>query len=234
MGRMFTPAPSRTARAGTTPFSFRTAFAVEAVMCLLSDAVDVIAPLEPLYRALGTLPGFTMVTVTEEALGGTWEALFQDRADLIVGGVEGLPGSYIGQRQGVRIVPWHTPDLVFAVAPDPLLAGKAEPVSQASLDECRPVVVRDSATSHEAISHGFASSATPVCVPNMQHKLIAQREGPGVGLLPRRLAADDLRAGALIELELAEPAPTEPTVLAWRTSQRGKGLSALTEALQNT
>lgn len=199
----------------------------------LRIVVDVVAPLEPLYKALAGLPDHVLIGVSEAALGGTWEALLADRADLIVGAVAGLPEAYQGTRQGIRRAPWHVPDLVFAVAPSHPLAGTDLPVDQAALDACRPVIVRDSATAFAALSRGFAAKGTPAYVPNMFHKLIAQRQGLGVGLLPRRLAEADLQAGRLVELKLAEPPASEPTLLAWRTNHHGKALRQVIDALQS-
>lgn len=114
------------------------------------------------------------------------------------------------------------------------MAGTDVPVGQSALDACRPVIVRGSATAFAALSRSFSAKGTPVYVPNMHHKLIAQRAGLGVGLLPRRIAADDLQAGRLVELELAEAPADEVTQLAWRTNNCGNALEHVTSALQSS
>lgn len=65
----------------------------------------------------------------------------------------------------------------------------------------------------------------------MRAKIMAQRDGLGVGWLPRRRVASLLKSGGLLERKVADP--REPNVLyvAWRGDQEGSALSWWLEQL---
>jgi DNA-binding transcriptional LysR family regulator len=66
----------------------------------------------------------------------------------------------------------------------------------------------------------------------MRAKILAQRDGLGVGWLPRRRIASLLKRGALVEKATADP--REPNVLyvAWRGDQEGRALQWWLEQLR--
>lgn len=66
----------------------------------------------------------------------------------------------------------------------------------------------------------------------MQAKILTQRDGPGVGWLPRQRVASMLKNGELVEKAAADPG--EPTVssVAWRDGRAGRALQRWLEQLR--
>jgi DNA-binding transcriptional LysR family regulator len=58
----------------------------------------------------------------------------------------------------------------------------------------------------------------------MQAKILAQRDGLGIGWLPRQRVAGLLASGALREMRTEQPREPNTLYVAWRGSHRGKAL----------
>ena len=169
------------------------------------------------------------VTVKQEVLGGTWEALLENRADLLVGAVDQVPG-----HQGIRHIPWTTFPFVFAARHDHPICAEPQPLDSATIARHRLVSVPDSSRNQPAITRGIARRSSVLQVASMAMKLEAQLAGLGVGSLPRHLVQPHLDSGAMRELPLAEPLPPSPCLLAWRSANRGRALALVVEALRAT
>jgi DNA-binding transcriptional LysR family regulator len=59
----------------------------------------------------------------------------------------------------------------------------------------------------------------------MHAKILAQRNGIGVGWLPRHRAAALLERGELVEKKTADPREPNNLYVAWRGDQEGRGLT---------
>lgn len=182
--------------------------------------------LEALAILYDTAPGIE-VSIRNEVLGGTWEALLEDRADLAVGAVDEVPGG-----RGLRHTPWLTVSFVFAARHDHPICREPQPLTREVLQRHRVVTVRDSSRNQSAISRGIPGQGDVLPVADMAQKLAAQRLGLGVGTLPHYLVQPHLASGEMIELPLAEPRPRAPTRLAWKATNRGRALALLVETLR--
>ena len=89
------------------------------------------------------------VRIREEILGGTWEALIEDRVDLAIG-VADPP-----TKTGIQRAPFKAVDFVFCCAPDHPLAAIDHPLSEDELRAWRAVVVAASARHLAARSAGL-------------------------------------------------------------------------------
>ena len=98
------------------------------------------------------------------------------------------------------------------------------------LPKLRRIVTHD--TSFVAIkrSEGLSSDGQKLYVQNVDQKVEAILAGIGIGHLPRQRIQQHLNSGALRLLDLEEGAILE-NYLAWKISNKGKGLQALTQRL---
>jgi DNA-binding transcriptional LysR family regulator len=112
---------------------------------------------------------------------------------------------------------------VFAAAPRHPLAAEAEPLARDTIAAHRGVVVADTAKASEGSAYGIVGGQATLAVPTMRAKALAQRDGLGVGWLPRGRAAGLLARGELVEKRTADP--REPNILyvAWRGEQATHG-----------
>ena len=175
--------------------------------------------LEPLQEFYG-IADQTRVRIVQEALSGTWEALLDRRADLLVGAAgEGPSGG------GYTAEPLGKVSFVFVVAPGHPLARVGHPLGKAELSAHRAVSVADSARTLRARTVGLLFGQDALSVPDMRTKHQFQLAGTGFGFLPASWVRDDIARGLLVEKMVEEPKPDETLYLAWRSGEAGAALT---------
>jgi len=178
---------------------------------------DLLLPAIDAFDALGS--GVNL-RFTHEVLGGTWEALRNGRANLIVGATNEPPAI-----AGLRWFELGVMDWVFAVAPRHPLAAVQGPLRRAQIAEHRAVVVADSARANSAGRvYGMVGGQGALAVPSMRAKIAAQRQGLGVGWLPRQRVASLLKRGELIEKTTADQREPNTLYVAWHSEHAGRAL----------
>lgn len=180
-------------------------------------------------RAFYEIADSTRLRLMHEALSGTWEALLDRRADLVIGAAgDGPPGGgYVAEPIGVL-------NFVFAVAPSHPLAVLDRPLTREDLLRHRVVSVADSARRLPPRTVGLLVGQDTVTVPGLMDKLRFQIEGLGVGFLPEAWARAAIGAGLLVEKAVVEPRPPERLYLAWRSGEQGAALAWWTDRLRQT
>ncbi len=169
----------------------------------------------------------TRVRLAMEVLGGGWDALASDRADLAVGASgEGPSGGGYSVRE-MGAVEW-----VFAVAPRHPLASAPEPLRAEDIQKHRAIAAADSARNLPPRTLGLLGGQETLTVPHVRAKLEAQIMGLGVGNLPRYLAEREAKAGRLVIKRTEEPRQDATLYLAWRTAHKGKALQWFLKKLQ--
>ncbi len=186
-------------------------------------AVNSLLPMAPVFDLLAEFyadHGETRIRLTQETLTGAWDALADNRADLVLGATGDAPpgGGYRSQVLGEL-------DFIFAVAPQHPLAQAADPLPAAERGRHRAVVVADSSRRLPARTVGLLSGQDTLTVPDMRAKLAAQIAGLGVGFLPEYLARPEIAAGRLLGKTPEEGTPRETLVVAWRAGHRGRALA---------
>ncbi|MBP0592386.1 LysR family transcriptional regulator [Paraburkholderia sp. LEh10] len=172
----------------------------------------------PVVHAFDALQSGVKLRLTTEVLSGTWEALRDGRADLIVGATNEPPAI-----PGLRWFELGVVDWVFAVSPRHPLASIKEPLRREQIAKQRGIVVADSSRA-SGRAYGLLGGQASLAVPSMRAKILAQRDGLGIGWVPRHRVASLLKRGELVEKDTADP--REPNVLyvAWRGDQEGRAL----------
>lgn len=193
-----------------------------AVESLLSYAVF----FDVLQQFLNAHPTLEL-DIREAVLNGGWEALEQGQVDLIVG----APGP-VPLQKGYRAIPVAGVELVPVIAAHHVqasLAGNREALNNA-LPELRRVITHD--TSREGVqrSEGLSSDGKVFYVQNMDQKVAAIMAGIGIGHLPRQRIQAQLDSGELLPLDFRQASDHE-NFIAWKISNKGKGLQALTRQL---
>jgi DNA-binding transcriptional LysR family regulator len=181
---------------------------------MLSPA-GLIGDLEAFYQVADQ----TRVRILKEQLSGTWEALLDRRADLLIGAAgEGPSGG------GYTAEPIGKISFVFVVAPSHPFATLDRPLGKADLSGHRAASVADSARLLQARTVGLLFGQDTLSVPDMHTKYQFQRAGLGFGFLPESWVRTDLQRGTLLRKEVEEPKPDETLYLAWRTGEEGAAL----------
>jgi len=203
----------------------------------LRVAVDSIVPLARVWPLVARFyadcrerdQAHTRLRVSQEVLGGSWDALAEGRVDLVLG-APGDPPPGGGYRTRLMAeVP-----MVFVVAPRHALAKAAEPLAESSILPHRAVVAADSSRRLPPRTVGLLSGQDTLTVADLPAKLAAQVAGLGCGAIPWYLAADEVAAGRLVVKALETPRPPSRAQAAWRESRPGKALTWWIDAIGHT
>jgi len=172
------------------------------------------------------------IDISECVLNGGWEALEQGRVDLLVGS----PGPVPSQK-GYRSVAMGRVELVPVIAAKHALASHALAKKQDKkqnidtvMGQLRRIVIHDTSYSGIARSEGLSRNGQMFYVQNMDQKIHAILAGIGIGNLPKHRVQGYLNKGVLLPLDIEKQNNAE-SFLAWKVSNKGKGLRALTEML---
>ncbi|GER13172.1 LysR family transcriptional regulator [Variovorax boronicumulans] len=179
-------------------------------------------------RAFEDLRCGTRLRVGCEALTGSWEALREGRADIVVAAGEGPAG---GGHQAVAV---GSLAFAFCVAPTHPLTRLKRPVQRGDLIDCNAIVVGDTARTLSDRTVGLMAGQPRITVPSMAAKVACQVAGLGHGFLPRACITDELARGTLVELPTEEPRAPEAFWLAWKTGAQGQALRWWRERLHRT
>jgi DNA-binding transcriptional LysR family regulator len=188
----------------------------------LRIALDSVLDLDyllPHLAAFNEMRPDTEIDLSQEVLGGTWEAIQLGRVDLAIGAPEESV-----DRTGLMVRPLMDVTWVFAVAPNHPLANHEGPLSEEERVRHRAVVVKDSSRERPALTLRVFEKQQRLIVPTINHKIAAQRAGLGAGFLPRHRVEDLLTSGELIALETEAPFPPSRLHVAWRSGNKGKAL----------
>lgn len=186
---------------------------------IVTDEILEFDTLLPVIQAFDALDSGVTLRITHEVLTGTWDALRDGRADLVVGATNEPPVI-----PGLRWFELGVMEWVFAVAPHHPLAKAEEPIDAAALLQHRAVVVADTSRKIDVRSYGLLGGQPSLAVPSMHAKVRAQCAGLGVGWLPRERAAGLLARGELVEKQVANPREPNLLYVAWRGDHQGKAL----------
>jgi DNA-binding transcriptional LysR family regulator len=162
----------------------------------------------------------TRLRLSREVLGGTWDALAEGRADLVLGApADPPPGG------GYRLRVMAETTMIFAVAPKHPLARMNEPLSEAQVAQFRAVVAADTSRQLPPRTVGLLSGQDTLTVPDIDTKLASQVAGLGCGFLPAFAVAQEVAAGRLV-VKAVEPtlAPLRLHA-AWREARPGRALA---------
>ncbi|WP_322032932.1 LysR family transcriptional regulator [Paraburkholderia sp. J76] len=186
---------------------------------IVTDEILEFELLMPVIRDFDALQSGVKLRFAHEVLSGTWEALREGRADLVVGATNEPPAIDALHWFELGVMEW-----VFAVSPRHRLAREKAPLTREHMLAERGVAVGDSARHASGRGYGLVGAQEVLAVPSMRAKILAQREGLGVGWVPRQRAAKLIERGELVEKATANP--REPNVLyvAWRGEHVGRAL----------
>jgi DNA-binding transcriptional LysR family regulator len=192
---------------------------------VVTDEIVEFASLLPVIQDFDALDSGVGLRVTHEVLGGTWEALAEGRADLVIGATNEPPTLAALQWRELGEMRW-----VYAVSPRHPLAQVKEALTAVQMRAHRAVVVADTSRRNEGRAYGHGAGQPTLAVPSMAAKIAAQRAGLGVGWLPEARVTSLLRRGELVAKTVAVPREPNTLYLGWRAGE-GRALAWWLEKL---
>ena len=186
---------------------------------IVTDEILEMETLLPVIRAFDGLRSGVTLRITHEVLSGTWEALRDGRADLVVGATNEPPVI-----PKLRWLELGVMDWVFAISPRHPLAKERQPLEREAITAHRAIVVADSSRRLDVRSYGVLGGQATLAVPGMHEKILAQRDGLGVGWLPRARIASLVKRGELVEMRTADPREPNTLYVGWRGDHEGRAM----------
>lgn len=172
--------------------------------------------LAPLIEQFYANHNVTRLKFINGVLGGSWEALVQGRADIIIGALRDPPPlsdfgfSPLGELEQIFVVAAHHP-----------LATEAEPLSRKTIKRHRAIVVGDGTTPDCPAFQQLLDDQEAITVFDFKTKLELQISGLGCGYLPRYLAQRYIDSGALVEKQVSAHVPFDAVWMGWNEQTAG-------------
>ncbi|WP_316157010.1 LysR family transcriptional regulator [Cupriavidus sp. BIC8F] len=194
---------------------------------IVTDELMEFETLMPVMHAFDAQESGVALRVTHEVLAGTWEALRDGRADLVIGATNEPPAiPNLGWFE-LGVIEW-----AFAVSPRHPLAAARQPLTREEIACHRAVVVADSSRLTGGRAYGMVGGQRLLAVPSMRAKTLAQRDGLGIGWLPRHRVGSLLQRGELVEKRTADPREPNTLYVGWRGDHEGRALQWWLEQLR--
>ncbi|WP_087017103.1 LysR family transcriptional regulator [Thaumasiovibrio subtropicus] len=185
------------------------------------DGIVDINRLFPLVPALEEKGG-TRLHLQEEILAGSWEALSQDRIDLLIASMPTVVPN------DVKVVTIGQLSMNWVASPNHPIFKSNDPLNPEERRKHRVIAVRDSAINAPPISYNILDKQAVLRVRSMSDKLKALKAGLGIGTFNVDDIDAELKSGELAIVG-NDPVHTLDLVLAWRRSQMGRAKSWLIE-----
>lgn len=172
------------------------------------------------------------IDIKEEVMNGTWEALIEDRVDLVIGAPAPVPN-----QKGIRAIKIGALNSVLVAAKSHELSQKLSTDRQlmqvSDLVNYRSVIVHDSAQHEIPWSVNIIEGRQNFYVSSLPQKVSAIVAGIGIGHLPKYMAAPYIEDEQLVVIDLAEQPLSQDLFIAWKITNKGKGLNKLIAILSN-
>ncbi|MBB1201460.1 LysR family transcriptional regulator [Enterobacteriaceae bacterium 89] len=172
--------------------------------------------LAPLIEQFYENHNVTRLKFINGVLGGSWDALVQGRADMIIGALRDPP-----PLSGFGFAPLGQLEQIFVIAPHHPLAQLPEPLSRKTIKRHRAIVVGDGTTPDSPAFQQLLEDQEAITVFDFKTKLELQISGIGCGYLPRYLAQRFLESGALIEKQVSAHVPFDAVWIGWNEQTAG-------------
>ncbi|WP_156293020.1 LysR family transcriptional regulator [Serratia oryzae] len=159
------------------------------------------------------------ISVQREALNGTWDALKNNRADLIVA-IGQIPDSVQAKTLMLGKL-----EFVLCVSPSHPFAAQKKAISKNQRLNDIVVVIADSSHELPKRSTGILPWQRQLVVCDVESKLTLLKRGIGHGFLPPSLVEKELSRGELVAVPVDTQKGDEMIWLAWHPASKGNGFN---------
>lgn len=203
----------------------RAAHGWQSTLKLTLDNVVKLDKLKPMVESFYQQFEFAELQINMEVFNGSWEAIAQERADIVIGATSAIPigGDFEVRDMGVL-------DWAFVMSP-------AHPcVRQQHLNEAYvsqfPAICLDDTSSVLPKRHtGHYAKQRRLLLPNWYSAIECLKNGIGVGYMPRHIAQPLISEGVLVEKVLPEDKPLSQCCLVWRKDDNHKMIEWMVDYL---
>ena len=159
------------------------------------------------------------ISVQREALNGTWDALKNNRADLIIA-IGQIPDSVQAKTLMLGKL-----NFVLCVSPSHPFAAQKKPVCKKQRLNDIVVAIADSSHELPKRNHGTLPLQRQLVVCDVESNLALLKRGIGHAFLPPSLIEKELASGELVTVPVEMQKGDEMIWLAWHPASKGAGFN---------
>ncbi|MFC0309953.1 LysR substrate-binding domain-containing protein [Gallibacterium trehalosifermentans] len=169
----------------------------------------------------------TEFSIRTEVYNGTWDSLYEDRADFVIGAPQNPPWSHGNiSTEYLGDVEW-----VFLVSPNHPLATEEQVLKAAKLRQFPSIIVHDSSIALQHKKTWALKGQKVIYVADLNMVLSMIIEGVGIGFVPRGFAASALLKGTVVEKVIAEHKQPIRVYYAWKNQRNSQIINYLLDLL---
>ncbi|CAH0534322.1 HTH-type transcriptional activator AllS [Vibrio stylophorae] len=197
-------------------------------VCLTLDNVVKLERLKQLIDDFYRTFPFAELQINMEVFNGTWEALAQQRADIVIGATAAIPvsGDY-------GVVDMGELNWTFVLAADHPLA-EMDVLTESDVSQYSAICLDDTSRELPKRHTWHYPQQRRLLLPNWFSAIHCLRQGVGVGYMPSHIAAPLLASGELVARQLPESLPPSRCCMAWRQAPNNKLVQWLVSYLGNS
>ncbi|MBY8139006.1 LysR family transcriptional regulator [Vibrio fluvialis] len=168
--------------------------------------LDRMKPLvEDFYRTFE----FAELQINMEVFNGSWEAISQGRADIVIGATSAVPVGGDFEVRDMGILDW-----AFVMSPaHPCV--REQVLTEAFVSQFPAICLDDTSSVLPKRHAGHYPQQRRLLLPNWYSAIECLKNGVGVGYMPRHMAQPLLASGQLVEKMLPDEKPLSQCCLVW-------------------
>ncbi|MDT8869773.1 DNA-binding transcriptional activator PunR [Vibrio fluvialis] len=175
--------------------------------------LDRMKPLvEDFYRTFE----FAELQINMEVFNGSWEAISQGRADIVIGATSAVPVGGDFEVRDMGILDW-----AFVMSPaHPCV--REQVLTEEFVSQFPAICLDDTSSVLPKRHTGHYPQQRRLLLPNWYSAIECLKNGVGVGYMPRHMAQPLLASGQLVEKMLPDEKPLSQCCLVWRKDDNHK------------
>ncbi|AUI84944.1 LysR family transcriptional regulator [Vibrio azureus] len=169
--------------------------------------LDKLKPLiEDFYREFE----FAELQINMEVFNGCWEAIAQQRADIVIGATAAIPVSGDFEIKEMGVLDW-----AFVMSPNHPCVHQ-QVLNEAFVSQFPAICLDDTSNVLPKRYTGYYPKQRRLLLPNWFSAIECLKNGVGVGYMPRHIAMPLIHQGVLVEKVLLDNKPLSQCCLVWR------------------
>ncbi|MCK6265587.1 LysR family transcriptional regulator [Vibrio sp. ZSDE26] len=188
----------------------RAAHGWKTTLKLTLDNVVRLDQMKPLIEDFYSTFEFAELQINMEVFNGSWEAISQGRADIVIGATSAIP---VGGEFGVKdmgILDW-----AFVMSPSHPCV-KEQTLTEEFVSQYPAICLDDTSSVLPKRHTVHYPKQRRLLLPNWYSAIECIKSGVGVGYMPRHIAQPLIIEGLLVEKTLDEEKPLSQCCLVWR------------------
>lgn len=153
---------------------------------------------------------FAELQINMEVFNGSWEAIAQERADIVIGATSAVPVGGDFEVRDMGELKW-----TFVMSPDHPCAQQQD-LSEAFVSQFPAICLDDTSSVLPKRHTGHYPQQRRLLLPNWYSAIECLKKGIGVGYMPRHIALPLIDEGLLVEKTLPDEQPLSQCCLVWR------------------